>query len=971
MSFKLTADRNGRQVKCRITDASGRTSWTNIATATISQTPIRITKQPTNQKSAVNGTVTFETAATGNGIKYLWYVKDKSDDDFRATSNTTASLSFKLTTDRNGRQVKCLITDASGKTAWTNAATATIATLKITAQPQNQEAKRDENVSFSVSASGSDLSYLWYVKDKSDDDFRATSNTTTSISFKLTTERNGRQVKCLVSDPYGNEVFTRVATAVIQAVNSIVITEQPVSQTVAKDKTVSFEVGATGDGLSFRWYCKDPGDSAFRETSVTDTTLSFKLTEERDGRQVKCLIKDAGGFKAWTNVATATIAPNTIRISQHPSSTTAEVGDTVSFSVSATGSSLTYQWEELLPNSTSWRNTSLSGSKTNNLCFTAKAEHNGRTFRCVVSDTYGYSKTSNEAKLTVNDVQTITVGNFSIYIGTGEAFATLRFVPTRSGRYTLTSTGSDDTQAYLYTVSGTLLAYNDDGGENTNFLISHDLTAGNTYYFEVGYYSSSMTGTINLTLSSESSVQITQQPSSVSVAAGSQASFSVTASGEGTLSYKWQEKTYGSSSWQDMSGSTSSTLSFFTTPWQNGNGYRCVVTDSGATATSNQANLTVTTPTIYTGSTTASINTAGASAWYKFTPSKTGRYTLTSTGSADTKCYLYSSSGSQLAYNDDGGENTNFLISYSLTAGYTYYYQVRFYSSTATGSISLVMSADSTPTTTRYRALLIGNEDYADGTLPGCINDATAMNRMLSGLSNSFSCTQRNSQTAAQIKSAISTAFSGATNNDVSLFYYSGHGMGSDSSSILGALVGINYSNNYNDYLTTSALASELSKVPGRVIVILDSCHSGAAINKGIEDPEASAEAFNQSVIDAFAAYDSTVYVNNEKVGELATSKFIVITACRKDQTSSSFTYTSGSNSGKSFGAFTKCFVEGCGVQYFTGSYTGSMPADSNSNNQLTVYEIYTYAQTEASALNSGQTAQYYASNSSEVLFRR
>ena len=285
---------------------------------------------------------------------------------------------------------------------------------------------------------------------------------------------------------------------------------------------------------------------------------------------------------------------------------------------------------------------------------------------------------------------TISVGSSNAYIDYNGSSILYTFVPSRSGTYTLTSNSSYDTIAYLYDSALSRIGSNDDDGEDRNFLLSHYLTAGSVYYYEVKFYFNSYTGSIPLTLSYSAPLQITQQPSSVSVSAGAMASFSVSASGDGTLDYQWEEKRSGSSYWDDSSlgGNATRTLSFSASPFQNGSRFRCVVSNDNESVTSSEASLTVSTPpTIYTGNTTATISTGGASAWYRFTPSTSASYTFTSTASSDTVAYLYNSSGTQLAYNDDGGENTNFLISYSLTAGYTYYYKVSFYNSTATGSI--------------------------------------------------------------------------------------------------------------------------------------------------------------------------------------------------------------------------------------------------------------------------------------------
>ena len=71
---------------------------------------------------------------------------------------------------------------------------------------------------------------------------------------------------------------------------------------------------------------------------------------------------------------------------------------------------------------------------------------------------------------------------------------------------------------------------------------------------------------------------------------------------------------------------------------------------------------------------------------HPFTPSKTGTYAFYSTGDIDTYGYLYDSNKKLITYNDDA-YNANFHINYNLTAGETYWFGARFYSSSNTGRI--------------------------------------------------------------------------------------------------------------------------------------------------------------------------------------------------------------------------------------------------------------------------------------------
>lgn len=82
------------------------------------------------------------------------------------------------------------------------------------------------------------------------------------------------------------------------------------------------------------------------------------------------------------------------------------------------------------------------------------------------------------------------------------------------------------------------------------------------------------------------------------------------------------------------------------------------------------------------------ISYGGQKYWYKFTPASTGTYVIYSTGTADTYAHLYNTGGTQLGFNDDGNGSGNFRLEYNLTGGTTYYYAVRYFNSSTTGTIA-------------------------------------------------------------------------------------------------------------------------------------------------------------------------------------------------------------------------------------------------------------------------------------------
>lgn len=226
------------------------------------------------------------------------------------------------------------------------------------------------------------------------------------------------------------------------------------------------------------------------------------------------------------------------------------------------------------------------------------------------------------------------------------------------------------------------------------------------------------------------------------------------------------------------------------------------------------------------------------------------------------------------------------------------------------------------------RALLVGQTAYSP-VLKGPDNDVDAMEAIL--LAQGYDLvvkTMNLSSIGVEVK--IDETFGPASENDISLFYYSGHGVTS-SGDYQGALACV------SGTMRTETLAAHLEDVAGKVIVILDSCGSGAAITpKGTDGTaEFDIEAFNESFVSAFEEYNNVA----SKQGEMLTDKFIVMTAASMGE----YSWETGVSSTKSGGIFTYNVACAVGMDYSAGTFATTMPADYNSDNKITWAELYYY----------------------------
>ena len=236
------------------------------------------------------------------------------------------------------------------------------------------------------------------------------------------------------------------------------------------------------------------------------------------------------------------------------------------------------------------------------------------------------------------------------------------------------------------------------------------------------------------------------------------------------------------------------------------------------------------------------------------------------------------------------------------------------------------------------RALLIGQTHYESGILEGCDNDIEGMKGML--IQRHWAEEQITSKAdldGRQFESAIQEAFAGAQENDVSLFYYSGHGLeDSANPGLNGSLCGI-HGNNVNP----AELYDMLQKIEGTKLVIVDACRSGQLIGR---DGAASPESFADAFISAFS-------LNARSAGaELAESGFYVLTAVSKNQDSYSVANSFDSN-GEGFwkGLFTSYFIRGCGWDMESQTPT-ELHADADQDQQITWNELYAYTREKVNA---------------------
>ena len=392
-SAKLTADKNGRMVRCIVTDQYGNSLTTGAAKMLVSS--LKITGQPANFTGAVGDTAKFTVTASGDGLTYRWEYSDDNGATWLPSSLKTSTYSAKLTADKNGRMVRCVVTDQYGNSAASDAAKMSVSGLKITAQPADYSGAVNSTAKFTVTASGDGLTYQWQYSDDNGKTWLASSLKSATYSAKLTADKNNRMVRCIVTDQYGASATSNAAKMTVAS--GLKITTQPQDYVGAINSTAKFTVAASGSGLTYKWQYSDDGGKTWLASSVKSATYSAKFTAEKDGRMVRCIVTDANGNSVTSNAAKMATASGPV-ITAQPQNYVGAAGSTAKFTVAASGSGLTYQWQYSDDNGATWLASSIK-SATYSAKFTA--DKNNRMVRCIVTDASGSAVTSNAASMKI------------------------------------------------------------------------------------------------------------------------------------------------------------------------------------------------------------------------------------------------------------------------------------------------------------------------------------------------------------------------------------------------------------------------------------------------------------------------------------------------------------------------------------------------------------------------------------------
>ena len=310
--------------------------------------------------------VTMCVSTTGTDMTYQWSVKNPGEETFTDISGATAAeydLGTVSTTD-NGKTYRCTVENSCGKDTreFTLSVTGKCVPAKITELTVNGTKVEDKGsytaadgagVTMCVSATGTDLTYQWSVKNPGEESFKDISGAT-AAEYDLgavTADDNGKTFRCTVENGCGTA--TRDFTLNVPAQDE----DMPPAYThPSQEKEVPFKAGETvvltmpsedGESVRFAWYAiGGDGDPVLLDGEDGDTFTISNCASEYDGATLVCVASDEAGNTESLAFKLVMIPEGEPPVITSPTSDTSILvceGESVTLSITAENAD-GYQW---------------------------------------------------------------------------------------------------------------------------------------------------------------------------------------------------------------------------------------------------------------------------------------------------------------------------------------------------------------------------------------------------------------------------------------------------------------------------------------------------------------------------------------------------------------------------------------------------------------------------------------------------
>jgi hypothetical protein len=272
------------------------TSGTNVRTRDLTFTiqagaaPV-ITTQPLPQSICVGTTATFTVTPTG--LAYQWQVSTDGGGSYSAAPGTNTGASYTTpaaTAAMNNNRYRVIVIGQCNSTI-SNAVILTVWTAPaVTTAPASTTLCVGTAASFGVTASGTNITYLWQISTDGGGSYSAAPGANTAATYTtvpVTTAMNGYRYRVVVSGTCPPAATSAAATLTV--ISPVAITTQPHDSTICETGNAGFSVvGSSTQAISYQWQDSTSAHTWQDITGATLASLSFtNVTPAMNGNKYR------------------------------------------------------------------------------------------------------------------------------------------------------------------------------------------------------------------------------------------------------------------------------------------------------------------------------------------------------------------------------------------------------------------------------------------------------------------------------------------------------------------------------------------------------------------------------------------------------------------------------------------------------------------------------------------------------------
>jgi len=699
---------------CVVTNTCGNAT-ANTIPLTVNSSP-SITSQPSDLTKCENQSALFDLQSTGTApLTYQWYKGASS-----ISGATSSSYLISPLTTNDEANYKCIVSNSCGNVTSDVVSLTVNTNVIISSQSNSQTICEGTSPTLSISTTGTTpITYQWY-----DENGAITGKVANSLNFASINTSDEGNYYCIASNTCATATSSNIALNIDE---NPTIATNPASTDVCENLSAVFNVSANGTSpFTYQW-----SDASGEIIGATNSSYLIPQVAITDAGNYTVKVSNTCG-NVISSAATLTVNTN-VAITNQSTSNTVCSGASPSFSVTASGTSpITYQWYK--------NNNTIATNATNSTYNIASAASADEADYFVTASNSCNTVQSNMISLTVKESPSISSQPSDATVCTAS-----------SVQFNTSATGTQPMTYQWYDANGAI-----SGATNSSYLISQSSASDAGTYYAIVTNSCSNATTNNATLTVNSPVSISSQPSSSTVCETSAASMSVTVSGTAPITYQWFM------SGDTISGATNDNYSITNTTLLNAADYFVIAANSCNSAQSNTINLSIEqAPSISSQPANATVCT-GTSV----------QFNISATGTTPITYQWYDANGAI-----NGATSLNYLISQTSTSDDGAYYSIATNScgnattnnatltvnspvsiSTQPSSSSICETSTASMSVTVSGTTPITYQWFVDGdTITGATNDAYSISNATTANADDYYVIAANSCNSIQSNTIILT----------------------------------------------------------------------------------------------------------------------------------------------------------------------------------------------------------------------